>query len=301
MTRFILPESRSADRLVQPAARLPEPLQPPLHPGTKEPVGPDDLAPLFPMALIEQEMTRASRGSTSRARCSTSCRLWRPTPLVRADAARGGARHAGAHLLQGRVGVAGRFAQAQHRGGAGLLQQAGGHTAPGHRDRRRAVGLGAVVRLRRSSASSARCTWCAASYEQKPYRRVMMETWGGEVVPSPVDDPTSPGSLGARDQRRGARRRRRATTRTTRSARCSTTCCCTRRSSASRRRSSSRWRGRRGPDVVIGSCGGGSNLGGIALPFMTDDATCGSWRSSRRRARRSPRARSSTTSATPPG
>jgi len=37
--------------------RMPEPLKPPLHPGTKEPVGPDDLAPLFPMALIEQEMS----------------------------------------------------------------------------------------------------------------------------------------------------------------------------------------------------------------------------------------------------
>ena len=47
-----------------------------------------------------------------------------------------------------------------------------------------------------------------ASYDQKPYRRVMMETWGGEVVPSPVDDPDSPGSLGTRDHRRRPRRRR---------------------------------------------------------------------------------------------
>ena len=68
-----------------------------------------------------------------------------------------------------------------------------------------------------------------ASYEQKPYRRVMMETWGGQVEPSPIDDPESPGSLGSaisdavRDAARGDR------TRTTRSARCSTTCCCTRR------------------------------------------------------------------------
>jgi tryptophan synthase beta chain len=42
-----------------------------------------------------------------------------------------------------------------------------------------------------------------ASYQQKPYRRVMMETWGGDVVPSPVDDPEHPGSLGTGDQRRG--------------------------------------------------------------------------------------------------
>ena len=78
----------------------------------------------------------------------------RHPPAVAADAAgagraaRGRAGHAGPHLLQGRVGVAGRLAQAQHRGAAGVLQQAGGHHAADDRDRRRAVGLVAVVRLR---------------------------------------------------------------------------------------------------------------------------------------------------------
>src|SRR5439155_21018139 len=62
---------------------LPQPLQPPLHPGTKQPVGPDDLAPLFPMALIEQEMTGAPTVDIPGAVLDIY-RLWRPTPLVRA-------------------------------------------------------------------------------------------------------------------------------------------------------------------------------------------------------------------------
>ena len=63
--------------------RLPEPLQPPLHPGTREPVGPDDLAPLFPMALIEQEMSAAPWIDIP-GEVLDVLRLWRPTPLVRA-------------------------------------------------------------------------------------------------------------------------------------------------------------------------------------------------------------------------
>src|SRR6476659_4275477 len=64
--------------------RLPEPLQPPLHPGTKEPVGPDDLAPLFPMALIAQEMA-AEPWIDVPGEVLDILRLWRPTPLVRAE------------------------------------------------------------------------------------------------------------------------------------------------------------------------------------------------------------------------
>src|SRR6516165_6158656 len=64
--------------------RLPEPLQPPLHPGTKEPVGPDDLAPLFPMALIGQEMS-TELWIDIPGEVIDVLRLWRPTPLVRAS------------------------------------------------------------------------------------------------------------------------------------------------------------------------------------------------------------------------
>jgi tryptophan synthase beta chain len=108
-----------------------------------------------------------------------------------------------------------------------------------------------------------------ASFEQKPYRKAMMELWGGEVVPSPVDDPSSPGSLGA------------AISDAVRD--------CVQRDDTHyalgsvlnhvllhqtiiglEAKEQLRLAGEEAPDVVIGSCGGGSNLGGIALPFVGD-------------------------------
>jgi len=79
--RWNLPEVPDAWFNVAP--HLPEPLQPPLHPGTKQPVGPDDLAPLFPMALIAQEVT-AEPWVDIPGEVLDILRLWRPTPLVRA-------------------------------------------------------------------------------------------------------------------------------------------------------------------------------------------------------------------------
>ena len=83
MSRFILPESQLPTAWFNLLPRLSEPLDPPLHPGTREPVGPDDLAPLFPMALIEQEMS-ASPWIDIPGEVLDILKLWRPTPLVRA-------------------------------------------------------------------------------------------------------------------------------------------------------------------------------------------------------------------------
>jgi tryptophan synthase beta chain len=107
------------------------------------------------------------------------------------------------------------------------------------------------------------------SYNQKPYRRIMMETWGSEVVASPVDDPGHPGSLGLAisDAVRDAATRDD-----------------THYSLGSvlnhvllhqtviglEAKEQLALAGETRPDVVIGSCGGGSNLGGIALPFVAD-------------------------------
>ena len=65
------------------APHLPEPLAPPMHPGTKEPIGPDDLTPLFPMGLIAQEVSTDGWIDIPGAVLDI-LRLWRPTPLVRA-------------------------------------------------------------------------------------------------------------------------------------------------------------------------------------------------------------------------
>ena len=74
-TKFILPEDRIPRAWYNINADLPVPLSPPLHPGTLQPVGPDDLLPLFPMALIVQEMSM-EREVESPSRCA------RPTPCT---------------------------------------------------------------------------------------------------------------------------------------------------------------------------------------------------------------------------
>jgi tryptophan synthase beta chain len=109
------------------------------------------------------------------------------------------------------------------------------------------------------------------SFESKPYRRVLMETWGAECVPSPVDDPSSPGSLGMAisDAVRDAAGRDD-----------------THYSLGSvlnhvllhqtviglEAKEQLAMAGEERPDVVIAPCGGGSNLGGISLPFLEDRA-----------------------------
>ena len=196
-------------------------------------------------------------------------RLWRPTPLVRAERLeRALGTPARIYFKDESVSPAG-----SHKPNTAVPQafynKAEGVHAARHRDRRRSVGDGAVVRVR-------------------AVRPRVQGVHGAGVVRAEAVPPGADGDVGRarscrrrsttrpprlarpRDQRRGARRRDAATTRTTRSARCSTTCCCTRRSSASKRRSSSRSPARTRPDVVIGCCGGGSNLGGIALPFVPD-------------------------------
>ena len=82
-TKVLLDESRMPTQWYNVIPDLPSPPPPPLHPGTHEPVGPDDLAPLFPMALIEQEVTGASHVDIPGGVLDVY-RLWRPSPLYRA-------------------------------------------------------------------------------------------------------------------------------------------------------------------------------------------------------------------------
>src|ERR1700730_5976704 len=82
--RWTLPTDRIPQAWFNVAPHLPEPLAPPLHPATKGPVGPDDLAPLFPMALIGQEVSAAPWIDIP-GEVLDVLRLWRPTPLVRAE------------------------------------------------------------------------------------------------------------------------------------------------------------------------------------------------------------------------
>ncbi len=82
-TKIVLSERDIPRQWYNIAADLDTPLKPPLHPATKQPVGPDDLAPLFPMALIEQEVS-TERWIDIPEEIIDIYRLWRPSPLYRA-------------------------------------------------------------------------------------------------------------------------------------------------------------------------------------------------------------------------
>ncbi|MGE0877891.1 MAG: TrpB-like pyridoxal phosphate-dependent enzyme [Acidimicrobiia bacterium] len=248
--------------------RLKEPMQPPLHPGTKEPVGPDDLAPLFPMALIAQEVS-SEPWIDIPGEVLDVLRLWRPTPLVRAV------------RLEKALDTPARIYFKDESG-----SPSGSHKTNTSVPQAYYNHLEGIKRITTETGAgqwgSALSFACAqygveckvymvrSSYNHKPYRRILMETWGAECIPSPVDDPDSPGSLGLAisDAVRDAVSR-----------------ADTHYSLGSvlnhvllhqtliglEAREQLAIAGENRLDVVLASCGGGSNLGGIALPFVDDD------------------------------
>jgi len=266
--RWTLPSDRIPEAWFNVLPHLPEPLQPPLHPATKQPVGPDDLAPLFPMALIGQEMS-AEPWIDVPGEVLDVLRLWRPTPLIRA------------RRLEEALGTPARIYYKDES-----VSPAGSHkpnTAVPQAFYNKKDG---VPRLTTETGAG---QWGSAlafattlfgldckvymvrtSYNQKPYRRVMMETWGATVEPSPVDEPDHPGSLGTAisDAVRDA---------------------ATRDDShyslgsvlnhvllhqtviGLEAKEQLALAGEEKPDIVIGCCGGGSNFGGIALPYVPDE------------------------------
>ena len=184
-TKFVLPEDAIPTHWVNLLPDLPgEPL-PPLSPRTGEPAGPDDLTPIFPMGLIAQEV-RSSRRSRSPTRCATPTSCGGPTPLFRAhrlERALGtkarifykyeGVSPAGSHKPNTAVPQAYENAQA---GIAKLATETGaGQWGSSLAFACSLFGLECEVFM------------VGSSYDQKPYRRSMMETWGATVHRSPSD------------------------------------------------------------------------------------------------------------------
>jgi len=203
--KFMLDEKDLPTHWYNIQADLQKPLPPPLHPGTGQPIGPADLAPLFPMELIKQEVS-TERWIAIPEPVRDAYRVWRPTPLIRAldlEKALGtpahiyykweGASPAGSH--KGNTAVA----QAYYNKQEGVRRLA---TETGAGQWGSALALAA-----RLFDLECKVYMVRVSYDQKPYRRVLMETWGASVVPSPspdtnagraalAADPGSPGSLG---------------------------------------------------------------------------------------------------------
>ena len=145
-TKFLLGEEQIPTHWINLLPDLPgEPL-PPLNPGTGQPAGPDDLTPIFPMGLIMQEVSPEPEVEIP-AEVREAYGLWRPTPLFRARRLERALGTSRAHLLQVRGRLAGGLAQAEHRRPAGVRERQGRGQEARDRDRRRAVGLVARVRL----------------------------------------------------------------------------------------------------------------------------------------------------------
>ncbi len=204
-TKFVLDEDRLPQAWYNIVADLPVPPAPVLHPGTGQPIGPADLAPLFAMALIGQEVS-ADREIEIPEPVRQAYALYRPSPLLRARRLERaldtpahiyykyeGASPAGSHKPNTAI------AQAFYNKEEGISRMA---TETGAGQWGTALSLaGAMFGL------EVKVYMVRASYDQKPYRRILMETYGASVVASPspttaygrsvlAEHPDSPGSLG---------------------------------------------------------------------------------------------------------
>jgi tryptophan synthase beta chain len=203
--KYILPEDRIPKAWYNIQADLPEPVPPVMHPGTGQPVGPDDLAPLFPMALIMQEVSTERRVEIPEEVIEVY-RLWRPTPLVRARRLEKmldtpariyykneGVSPAGSHKPNTAV------AQAYYNKQEGVKKLT---TETGAGQWGSALAMACAF-----FGLECKVFMVRVSYDQKPYRRGLMETYGAQVIPSPsneteagkailAENPNSTGSLG---------------------------------------------------------------------------------------------------------
>ncbi|MDD5204059.1 MAG: TrpB-like pyridoxal phosphate-dependent enzyme [Desulfobacterales bacterium] len=203
--KTFLPESELPRQWYNIMADMPTPMEPPLHPGTGKPVGPDDLSPIFPMPLIEQEVS-PQRFIDIPDAVIEKYLIWRPTPLYRAYGLEKFLQTpARIYFKNEGVSPAG-----SHKPNTSV-PQAYYNKISGTKKITTETGAGQW-----GSALSMACAFfgieCKVfmvkiSFNQKPYRRLMMETWGANCVASPstetkagqnilAQNPDSPGSLG---------------------------------------------------------------------------------------------------------
>ena len=204
-TKFVLDESRIPRSWYNIAADLPEPAPPVLHPGTGQPIGPGDLAPLFPMELIKQVVS-TEREIEIPDEVREAYALYRPSPLYRAHRLEK-ALDTPAHIY---YKYEGGSPSGSHKPNT-ALPQAFYNKAEGVTRMATETGAGqwgsALAFAGSVFGLDVKVFMVRASYDQKPYRRILMETYGAEVVPSPSPDtqygrrvleatPDNTGSLG---------------------------------------------------------------------------------------------------------
>ena len=276
-TKILLRESEMPQRWYNINPDLPAPLAPPINPRTGNPVGPEDLAPIFPMELIKQEVSMEPWIEIP-DEVQRVYRLWRPSPLYRA------------HRLEQHLGTPAR-----------IYYKNESFSPPGSHKPNTAVAQAYYNKLegtKRIATETGAGQWGSAlafacclfglectvymvraSYDQKPYRRLLMESWGATVHSSPTKlthagqlvlekDPDCPGSLGIAISEAVED----AATRDD-----------TKYSLGSvlnhvllhqtvvglEAKAQLKLAGEE-PDVIVGCVGGGSNFSGVAFPFVKD-------------------------------
>ncbi|MFA5214342.1 MAG: TrpB-like pyridoxal phosphate-dependent enzyme [Methanoregula sp.] len=279
-TKILLDEEQMPKRWYNVQAELATPLDPPLHPQTKKPIGPDDLKAIFPMELIQQEVT-TDRYIDIPAEVQEVLRLWRPSPLYRAFRLEKflktpakiyykweGVSPAGSHKPNTSI------PQAYYNMKAGMERIA---TETGAGQWGSALAFATML-------YDLECTiyMVRSSYEQKPYRKSMMQVWGAECIPSPsiktksgqamlAKDPDTPGSLGMAISEAVEDAASHANTNYALGSVLNHVClhqtiigqeCREQLAMVDEY-----------PDVVIGCVGGGSNFAGISFPFAGDKLT----------------------------
>ena len=276
-SKFLLADSQIPAAWINVLPYLPEPLAPPLNPQTRAPLTPQDLLPLFPMELILQEFS-PDREIDIPGEIMDIYRLWRATPLYRARRLEKaldtpahiyykyeGTSPAGSHKPNTAV------AQAYYNKRAGMRRLAT-ETGAGQ--------WGSALALA-CSLFGLECTvyMVRVSYDQKPYRRMMMHTWGAEVFPSPSDHtnsgravlahtPDSPGSLGIAISEAVEDAATHADTNYSLGSVLNHVML--HQTVIGQEAKLQMALAGEEPDVLIGCFGGGSNFGGLALPYVLD-------------------------------
>ncbi|MCI0495380.1 TrpB-like pyridoxal phosphate-dependent enzyme [candidate division KSB1 bacterium] len=276
-TKFFLSEKDMPRQWYNIQADLPKPLPPVLHPGTKQPIGPQDLAPLFPMELIKQEVSQ-ERWIDIPDEVLDIYKLWRPSPLYRARRLEK-ALDTPAKIYYKWEGVS---PAGSHKPNTSIAQ-AYYNKMEGVKRITTETGAGQW-----GSALSLACNYfkieckvymVKVSYNQKPYRRVMIETWGAKVVPSPSNDtnagrailaqtPDSPGSLGLAISEAVEDAVSREDTKYSLGSVLNHVLM--HQTIVGLETKKQMEMAGDYPDIVIGCVGGGSNFAGLAFPFVAD-------------------------------
>jgi tryptophan synthase beta chain len=279
MTKFLLGENDIPSAWYNVAADLKTPLPPVLHPGTGQPIGPADLAPLFPMEVIKQEAATEQFIPIPEAVLDVY-RLWRPTPLYRA------------HRLEKALDLP---------SGVRLFYKYEGTSPAGSHKPNTAVPQAyynkqeGVTRIATETGAgqwgSALAMACAffglelkvymvkISYQQKPYRRALMEAWGAQCVPSPSPDtnagrailaehPDSTGSLGIAISEAVEDAATREDTKYSLGSVLNHVLLhqtVIGQEAVKQMEMAGAW-----PDVIVGCVGGGSNFAGLTFPFIKE-------------------------------